>query len=865
MSVVGIDFGNNSCVIAVARQGGIETIANDYSLRETPSFVGFSERQRIMGVNAKNQLLTNLKRTCFDFKHMLGRKFKDPIVQEIISKLPYDVTEGPNGKVQIHIDYLGTKTLFSPEEITAMLFTKLKLTAEEALKTQVKDVVISCPSYFTDCERRSLMDAANIAGLNVLKLMNDTAATALAYGIFKQDLPPPEEKARNVIFVDSGHVGLQVSACSFNKGKMVMKACTHQRGIGGQAFDAALVKYFAEDFLAKTKLDAMKKPRAILKLTMEVEKVKKQMSANTSLVPLNIECLMEERDLQHRVDRTQFEEMVQEELKKAEQVMQECLKASEWKQEDIYAVEIVGGSTRIPAIKAAIERIFGKIANTTLNADESVARGCALQCAILSPTFKVREFCVTDIQPFAIKLNWKDNEQDNGNMVIFPKFHQIPFSKLLTFYRNGNFTVDAEYDTGKDAGEVPLQDPYIGNFEIGEVYPMPDGSNQKVKVKVRINLNGIFGVNSANFVEKQEIEEEVPMEVEEAKEDSNKKENKEDISDSANNEKVNEKVNGEKVEDSEMKDAEKKEDGEDKEKKDTEPEKKEKSPPKMVKKKKTISKIIDLPITSQAVGSLPKTKLETSMGQESKFSQQDLQESDRLIAKNSVEEYIYDIRGKIHEELEEYLAEDNRQSFSNTLEDAENWLYEDGEDCEKQVYVDKLKELRLVGEATKKRKSEYEGRKAAIEALGHSLQMACKVVDAYKNKDELYTHLKAEDVEKVAKLIEEKKTWMDQSCATLERTDKVTNPTILVCQFYQEQSAFEKTSRPILNKPKPKIEPPKMEDKKETNENNTNQKEDKTETSTEKNGSMDVEGGAGDTPKSSNPPPVVDPKEMEVD
>merc|ERR1712088_1196136 len=233
---------------------------------------------------------------------------------------------------------------------------------------------------------------------------------------------------------------------------------------------------------------------------------------------------------------------VQQQLEKAEQVMTECLKASEWKPEEIYAVEVVGGSTRIPAIKALIEKVFGKIPNTTLNSDEAVSRGCALQCAILSPTFKGREFNVTDIQPFAIKLDWKA-EQDNGNMVIFPKYHQIPFSKLLTFYRRSNFTIDAEYD--------------IGNFEVGEVYPMPDGSNQKVKVKVRINLNGIFGVNSANFVEKQEIEEEVPMEVEEPKDETNKKENKEDASDSANNDKASEKVNGDKVEDAEMKDADK--------------------------------------------------------------------------------------------------------------------------------------------------------------------------------------------------------------------------------------------------------------------------------------------------------------------
>merc|ERR1712223_1061993 len=242
--------------------------------------------------------------------------------------------------------------------------------------------------------------------------------------------------------------------------------------------------------------------------------------------------------------------------------------------------------------------------------------------------------------------------------------------------------------------------------------------------------------------------------------------------------------------DAEMKDADKNNENEEKEKKEND--QKEKSPPKMVKKKKTISKTIDLPITSQAVGALPKTKLEEAMTQEATFTQKDLQESDRLNAKNSVEEYIYDIRGKIHDELEEYLAEDNRAAFSNQLEDAENWLYEDDEDCERNVYVEKLKELKLVGEATKKRKTEFEGRKAAIESLGHSLQMASKVVEAYKNKAEQYAHLNAEDIEKVAKLIEEKKNWMDQSCSSLDRIDKVTNPPILVCQFYQEQTAFEK-------------------------------------------------------------------------
>merc|ERR1711944_154095 len=394
---------------------------------------------------------------------MLGRKFKDPYVQETIKGLPYEISEGPQGEIRIKIPYMGQDRAYTPEELTAMLFTKLKDTAEEALKTKVKDIVISTPAYFVDSERRALLDAASIAGLNVLKLMNDTTATALAYGIYKQDLPAPEEKARNVIFVDCGHVGVRVAAASFNKGKLTMKACTFDRNnCGGRMFDKVLVKYFAEEFKSKTKLDPLSKPKAVLKLETEVENIKKQMSANTNKLPLNIECFMEERDLSGRIDRATFEELISGELQRIEQVMVDCLKASEWKPEDIYSVEIVGGSSRIPAVKAAIENVFGKTPQTTLNADEAVSRGCALQCAILSPTFRVREFSVTDLQPYAVKLNWTA-ESDTGDMVVFPKFHQIPFSKILTFYRRDNFAVEAEYD-----GEVPVIDKKIGHFEIGE-------------------------------------------------------------------------------------------------------------------------------------------------------------------------------------------------------------------------------------------------------------------------------------------------------------------------------------------------------------------------------------------------------------
>ena len=250
MSVVGIDFCNDACYISVARQGGIESITNDFSLRETPSYVAFGEKSRSIGVAAKSGQMTQIKRTFFGFKKLLGRymitdqqecvsslsflflfrKFDDAQVQAELSRVPFDIAKGETGDATYNINYAGKSKQLTAEQLTAALFTKLKETAEAALNVKVNDCVISVPSYFTDAERRALLDSAKMSGLNVLKLMNDTTATALAYGIYKQDLPEPDKPSRNVVFVDCGHTGTQVAAASFNKGKLSMLASGYCNG-----------------------------------------------------------------------------------------------------------------------------------------------------------------------------------------------------------------------------------------------------------------------------------------------------------------------------------------------------------------------------------------------------------------------------------------------------------------------------------------------------------------------------------------------------------------------------------------------------------------------------------------------------------
>jgi len=843
MSVVGFDFGNQSCYIAVARGGGIETVANDYSLRDTPSYVAFSERQRALGVNAKNQQMTNLKRTVYQFKHMLGRQFADPIVQRELSLLPYKVSEHPQtGRPIINMDYMGKTHEFTPEQVTAMLFTKLKHTAEEALANKVKDVVISCPSYFTDCERRGLLDAAAMAGLNVLKLMNDTTATALAYGIYKQDLP--EDKPRNVIFVDAGHAGVQVSACSFTKGKLVMKAASYRRGCGGKYFDSVIVNYFAQEFLKKYKINAMENHRARLRLGNEVEKLKKQLSANANKLPLNIECFMNDVDVSSGVDRATFEELAAEGLGAIEAVLKECLDASGWTPDDVYAVEIVGGSTRIPAIKNRIQSVFGKSANTTLNADEAVARGCALQCAILSPTFKVREFSVTDIQPFDINLTWQNENKEASAMTVFEKFHQVPFSKLLTFYRKDPFEVTAEYKGGSDA--VPLSSPLIGRFNVDSIEPKEDGSSQKIKVKVRVNLHGVFLVQSANLVETKEVEEEVPMEVEPpaAKKEGEASPEKQPPA-ASGGEAVGEGEGKDAApatpSDAEMKEEEKKDEA-----------------PKTQLKKKTVTKNIELPVVSKSVGGLSRESLETLAAVEASLTAQDTTEADRLNYKNAVEEYIYDIRDKVCGELEDFLKEADREVYMRQLTEYEDWLYDEGEDCEKNVYKDKLELLKLVGEPCKKRKYEFENRQMALDQYGLSIQLGRKMVDMFKGGDEKYNHLDKEEVAKVEKAIQEHSAWMDKNLNALATQKKWEDPAVTISQIQSQKTAFESTCKPVMSKPKPKVEPPPPAPAAADS--------DKKNADSSKPEDVEMNGGSADasaSPKGDREIPVT--KDMEVD
>ncbi|KAF8785641.1 heat shock protein 105 kDa-like [Argiope bruennichi] len=815
MSVIGIDIGNENCYIAVARAGGIETIANEYSQRSTPTYVAFGEKTRDLGVTAKNKQITNLKNTIFSFKRLIGRKYKDPVIQQELQYVPFQTCELPNGEVGLQVNYLQEQHVFTVPQVMAMMFTKLKEISESNLKIKVQDCVVSVPVYYTDVERRAILDSAEIAGLNVLRLMNEPTAVALAYGFYKQDLP--EDKPKNVVFVDLGNSSIQATACAFTKGKLKILGSAWNRNLGGRDFDNTLVRHFVEDFNQRYKLDILSNRRAVIRLLQECEKLKKQMSANSLELPINIECFMEDKDVSGRMKRETFEKLSANLLQLIEYTLVKLLRDTGLKTEDIDSVQVVGGSSRIPAFKSLIQKVFGKEPSTTLNQDEAVARGCALQCAMLSPTFKVRDFSITDIQPYPIKIVYKAvKTEEESETEIFPAFHAVPYTRLLTFFRTEPFTLDVLYSD--KTGSVGV--PKIGTFTVMNVTPTPEGESSKVKVKARINIHGIFSISSATMVEKVTA---APNEQENAQtsEISNSvPENKksEDAMESDNAGPPNGDISSEEMNDgksSEKQDNDKKE-----------PEQK---------KSKNQVKYIDLPIKSE-VPSLTKDTLNLLIEKESKMIQQDKMEKEKADAKNAVEEYVYEFRGKLGEELEKFVTDQERDDIRQYLDETENWLYDEGEDQQKSVYVERLNKLKKHGDPVMFRYSEWEQRPGAMNALGSSLQMVHKALQSYETKEETYAHIEKEDMMKVKSIWEQKEQWYGQYLHSLANLQPYQNPPVTVSQIMKEREDLERQVYPILNKPKPKVEPPPEDknvngqpqtDSEMQDTNNTSEKADK--------------------------------------
>ncbi|KAF9139067.1 adenyl-nucleotide exchange factor sse1, partial [Linnemannia schmuckeri] len=643
-----------------------------------------------------------------------------------------------NGQLAVKLNYKGEETTFTVTQLFAMYLTKVKEIATNETKMPVSDCVIAIPAWFTDVQRRAVLDASEIAGLNVLRLINDSTAVALGYGITKTDLP--EDKPRNVCFVDVGHSSYTVSIVSFIKGQLTVKSRAFDRHFGGRDFDRMLVDHFAAQFKTKYGIDVKSNGKAMIRLMAGCEKLKKVLSANAE-APLNIESIMEDRDVSSMMKRTEFEELAQELISRVEAPLQKALEDAGLTVEEIDAVEIVGGSTRIPALKERIQAFFKKELSSTLNQDEAIARGAALQCAILSPAFKVREFTVQDITNYPIKMTWQPTpEEEETELVVFNKNNTIPSTKILTFYRSEPFDLEAQY---AEPEMIPAGiNPWVGRFSIKKVEPI-NGEAACVKVKARINIHGILTVESAYVVE-EVVKEELIEEKEGAAEDLD-------------------------------------------------------AP--LTRKVKKLVKKGDLPVVSAT------SSLDRSLVNELREKEMEMIASDKLVvdtemAKNTLEEYIYDTRSKVNGGIyKDYINPADKDKFINDLNDAENWLYDEGDEATKSVYSAKLAELQVVGGPVIQRYRESDARPIAARELRESIN---QLMSQATSSEEKYAHIPEAEKNSIVEKCSKAQTWIENKEERQSMMKKYEVPAITSAEIRKQRDDIVYFATPILNKPKPK-------------------------------------------------------------
>ncbi|KAI8654933.1 hypothetical protein NCS57_01240800 [Fusarium keratoplasticum] len=720
MSVVGVDFGTLKTVIAVARNRGVDVVTNEVSNRSTPSLVGFGPKSRYLGEAAKTQEISNLKNTVGSLKRLAGRSFNDPdvqIEQKYITAPLVDV----NGQVGAEVSYLGNKEKFTATQLVAMYLSKIKSTAAAELKLPVSDICMSVPPWFTDIQRRALIDAADIAGLKLLRLINDGTAAALGWGITKLDLPGPEERPRRVAFVDIGHSSYTVSIVEFKKGELAVKATTWDKDFGGRDFDRALVDHLAKEFKGKYKVDIMTHGRALARTIAAAEKTKKILSANQQ-APVNIESLMNDIDASAMITRQEFEAMIEPLLVRTQAPLEQALAQAKLTKEDIDIIEVVGGGSRVPALKERIQAFFGKPLSFTLNADEALARGSAFSCAILSPVFRVRDFSVQDIISYPIEFAWEkapDIPDEDTSLTVFNKGNVMPSTKILTFYRKQPFDLEARYAQPE---ELPGKtNPWIGRFSVKNV--KADGKDDFMicKLKARVNIHGVLNVESGYYVEDQEVEEEINEEGDKKDPDVSFLESMSrpnipapgqspespsssaSVGDGGGNQPAKRqrldedvrvsspqlptvvpKVSAESVpEPQSLTSASFKAMETDKD-----------APKKTRKVKKQVRKG-DLPI-STGTASLDEAAKTALLEKEAAMVMEDKLVADTEEKKNELEAYIYDLRAKLDDQYADFSSEEEKQTIKAKLEATEDWLYDEGDDTTKGVYIAKIDEIRAM-------------------------------------------------------------------------------------------------------------------------------------------------------------------------